>query len=205
MLRPDAEHALPEQLLAQRRAFLEFLQQRVGDRDLAEDILQDSLAKAVERIDSLRDEDAVVAWFYRLLRNAVIDHSRRVGAAARSLDRYARQLQPLTEPDDAHQDQVCACVRALVDTLKPEYAQALHEVELGGRPLGAFAEQAGITANNAGVRVHRARKALRREVLAFCRLCAEHGCRDCTCRRAGGQGGGDVSGVAPHQVEDEEP
>lgn len=183
MLRPDPPNAsVPPRLLEQRRAFLTFLERQVGDRDLAEEILQDSLAKAVERLDSLRDQDAAVAWFYRLLRNAVVDHSRRTGAAERTLERYARQLEALTEPDEQHRDQVCGCLRALVDTLKPEYAVALHQVDLGGRPLEAFAREAGITPNNAGVRVHRARKALRREVLAFCRLCAEHGCRDCTCR-----------------------
>ena len=120
---PEAEHlSLPPALLEQRRAFLGFLERRVGDRDLAEDILQDSFAKAVERIDSVRDEGAVVAWFYRLLRNAVVDHSRRVGAAARTLDQYARELDALTEPDDAHRDQVCSCVRALVDTLNRHFA-----------------------------------------------------------------------------------
>jgi hypothetical protein len=48
-----------------------------------------------------------------------------------------------------------------------------------------FAAEAGITANNAGVRVFRAREALRKRVVRSCGTCAEHGCLDCTCGTSG--------------------
>lgn len=80
-------------------------------------------------------------------------------------------------------DVVCQCVRTLAATLKPEYADALQRVELDGLSVQGFAAEAGIEPNNAAVRVHRARAALRKQVLASCGTCAEHGCRDCTCRR----------------------
>jgi hypothetical protein len=44
-----------------------------------------------------------------------------------------------------------------------------------------YAVEAGLTANNAGVRVFRARDALRKQVSRSCGTCAEHGCLDCTC------------------------
>ena len=177
---------IPARLLAERRAFLGFLERRVGDRDLAEDILQESLAKAVERADSIRDEEAAVAWFYRVLRNAIIDRSRRAAVADRRLTEYAQQLEQASEPDPSHVEQVCQCVRALVDTLKPDYSMALEQVDLAGKSLADYAQEVGITANNAGVRVHRARKALRKEVFGFCRMCAEHGCVDCSCKKPQG-------------------
>ena len=175
--------SIPARLLAERRAFLAFLERRVGDRGLAEDILQESLAKAVERADSIRDEEAAVAWFYRVLRNAIIDRGRRAAVVERRLSEYARHLEQASEPDPSHVDQVCQCVRALVDTLKPDYSMAIEQVDLAGKSLADYAQEAGITANNAGVRVHRARKALRMEVLGFCRMCAEHGCVDCSCKK----------------------
>ena len=76
---------------------------------------------------------------------------------------------------------VCACVGRIADTLKPEYAQALRRVELDGVPVVEFAREAGISESNAGVRVFRAREALRREVSRSCGTCAEHGCFDCSC------------------------
>jgi hypothetical protein len=44
-----------------------------------------------------------------------------------------------------------------------------------------YAASAGISSSNAGVRIFRARAALRREVSRSCGTCAEHGCLDCSC------------------------
>ena len=79
--------------------------------------------------------------------------------------------------------EACRCVAELLDTLKPEYATALREVEMQERSVGEYAREAGITANNAAVRLHRARTAMRNQLLKSCGTCAEHGCLDCTCGR----------------------
>jgi hypothetical protein len=39
-----------------------------------------------------------------------------------------------------------------------------------------------LSASNAGVRVFRAREALKKRVTQSCGTCAEHGCVDCTCQ-----------------------
>jgi hypothetical protein len=44
-----------------------------------------------------------------------------------------------------------------------------------------YASETGMTANNAAVRAHRARQALRRRLAESCGVCAEHGCVDCSC------------------------
>ncbi len=78
--------------------------------------------------------------------------------------------------------EICACVSRLASTLKPEYAEALHAVEVGGTPVKTFAEEKGLSPNNAGVRVFRAREALKKRVIESCGTCAEHGCVNCTCK-----------------------
>ncbi len=78
-------------------------------------------------------------------------------------------------------DEVCACVSRLARTLKPEYADALHEIDVRGVAVKDYAAAQGLTASNAGVRVFRARQALRSQVMASCGTCAEHGCMDCRC------------------------
>lgn len=80
---------------------------------------------------------------------------------------------------------VCACVASLAETLKPEYASALRRVEVDGASLRTYAGEQGITPNNAGVRLHRARLALRRQVAKSCGTCATHGCLDCPCGGGG--------------------
>ncbi|HET7218610.1 MAG TPA: sigma-70 family RNA polymerase sigma factor [Vicinamibacterales bacterium] len=171
-------------LLENHRAFLRYLERRVGDRALAEDILQEAFAKVVASPDQAPDDEAIVPWFYRTLRNAAIDQFRRRGAADRAHQAFARELETHAVPATEMRAEICACVTRLASTLKPEYAEALRAIEVGGMPVKAFAEQNGLSSTNAAVRVFRAREALKKRVTESCGTCAEHGCVDCTCRAA---------------------
>src|SRR3954468_21816623 len=171
------------------RAFLSFLERRVGGRELAEDVLQDAFARSLDKLPATSEESAV-AWFYRVLRNAVVDHYRRGGASERALAALARQLDHQAEPDLDERNAVCRCVARLSETLKPEYALALRRIDVDGLSVRDYAAEAGITANNAGVRVFRARQALRKRVVHWCGSCAERGCIDCTCGEPGSAGCG---------------
>lgn len=167
------------QLVEHHRTFLRFLERRVGDRATAEDILQDAFGRAVTHAGSIPEETAV-AWFYRVLRNAVVDHHRRQQTRRQALESFARELEE-TVPSPEVQDEICRCVLTAASSLKPEYAEALRQVDVGGAPVKSFASAAGISAGNASVRLFRAREALKREVMAACGTCAEHGCVNCTC------------------------
>lgn len=162
--------------------FLAFLERRVASRDIAEEILGEAFVRSLQRGGSLRDDESAVAWFYRTLRNAIIDHYRRSDAERRALELVARETETVDEASDADLfDVVCACIGSLVGTLKPEHEEAVRRVDLDGLSVQQYAASAGITANNAGVRLHRAREALRRQVAVSCGTCATHGCLDCTC------------------------
>ena len=135
----------------------------------------------IDKLDTVRDN--AVGWFYRVLRNAIIDHYRRNAAAERRHEAYAQGEQLAAPEDEELHRVVCKCVAQLADTLKPEYAAALRRVEVDGVTVKEYASEAGISSNNAGVRVFRAREALRRQVARSCGTCATHGCVDCTCNR----------------------
>jgi len=173
-----------ETLLENHRAFLRYLERRVGDRALAEDILQDAFAKVVARPEQAPTDEAIVPWFYRTLRNAAVDKFRRRGAADRAYEAFARELETHETPSADIQAEICACVSRLAATLKPEYAEALQAIEVTGTPVKAYAEQKGLSSSNAAVRVFRAREALKKRVIESCGACAEHGCLNCTCKRA---------------------
>jgi RNA polymerase sigma-70 factor (ECF subfamily) len=168
-------------LVQSHREFLSFLTRKVGNREVAEDILQEAFTRGISRIESLRSEESATAWFYRALRNAVVDHFRRRGASERAMSALAAELDEAAEPDIETRGAVCQCVRALAGTLKPEYAEALTRVEVDGLSVQAFAEEASITPNNAAVRLFRAREALRKRVKTACGTCADHGCLNCSC------------------------
>ncbi len=168
-------------LVENHRAFLRYLQRRVGSLTVAEDILQDAFARNFDKVESLPDE-ALIPWFYRTLRNAAIDHFRRQRSANKAFDAFAKEIETAEQPSDELLSEICACVTRLTRTLKPEYSEALHAIEVQGVSVKAFAEEKGLSPGNAGVRIFRARAALRKRVVESCGTCAEHGCVDCTCR-----------------------
>ena len=172
-------------LLDNHRAFLSYLERRVGERALAEDILQDAFAKVVDRPDRAQADESIVPWFYRTLRNATIDRFRRRGASDRALEAFAREMETQAVPEQTLEAEICACVLRLAASLKPEYADALQEIDVNGTPVKTFAEQRGLTTSNAGVRVFRAREALKKRLAESCGTCADHGCRDCSCQAGG--------------------
>ena len=179
------ERESPDQLAAlveNHRAFLKYLERRVGDRELAEDILQDAFARVVDDPGQAPGDEGIVPWFYRVLRNAAVDQFRRRGAAARAMEAFARELEAHASAPPELEMEICGCVTRLAGTLKPEYAEALRAIDVDGTAVKAFAQARGLSASNAGVRVFRAREALKKRVVESCGTCAEHGCRNCTCQ-----------------------
>ena len=178
-------HPTLDTLLERRAGFLAFVRRRVADRELAEDILQAAYVRAVEKSSALREEDSAVAWFYSVLRHAVIDHYRRHATESAGKDRWAAEFgtdEPSTASPAAHRF-VCGCIEHVLPTLKPAYAQVLREVDLAESPLSAYARAHKLTAGNAAVRAHRARAALRRELARTCGACSVHACLDCCCKQ----------------------
>jgi RNA polymerase sigma-70 factor (ECF subfamily) len=175
--------AVIDLLVANHRDFLRYVERRIGDRATAEEILQEAFVRSLGREDEIRE--SVVGWFYRVLRNAVIDRQRRQAVENRRLDALATELAAEPEADDELTRVACQCVARLAETLKPEYAEALRRIEVDGLAVAEYAGEIGISPNNAGVRIFRAREALRKQVARSCGTCAEHGCLDCTCGSPG--------------------
>lgn len=175
---------LVDALSAQRSAFKAFITSRVGSAADAEDILQNSLAKAVRSADTLHDPGKARAWFYQLLRNAIIDHHRSHSAMSRrddSLGELMIALQETTTPPAAWEPQLCACLDGVIDTLNSPHAELLRRVDLNGESVQVAAGALDLTPNHASVILHRARKSLRSRLETFCGDCADSACLDCDC------------------------
>src|SRR5690348_18494654 len=85
-------------LVANHRDFLAFVEKRVGNRATAEEILQDAFVRSMDKFDTVRE--TAVGWFYRVLRNAIIDHHRRRAAAERRNEAYAREAETVGEDEE---------------------------------------------------------------------------------------------------------
>ncbi len=166
-------------LLANRDALLGYIRKKVGDPDLAEDILQDGMLKAILASSELRDEEKLIPWFYTIVNNAITDLFRRRQVELKYLENAVDDIEEAVQPVEIRA--ICGCFRKILPTLKPEYAELIEEIDLGGAEPEAVAERLGITRNNLKVRLHRARTQLRQKLEETCRTCAKHGCLDCSC------------------------
>lgn len=174
-------HTALDQLLAGRQHFVDFVERRTGSRSDAEDIVQAAFLRSLDVAGDL-DSETVTAWFYRVLRNAIVDHYRHSSAGHRMIEALSRELPSSATP--AIQSETCGCIQTVLEGVKPEYRQAIETVDLQEKSLRDLASKAGITPENAAVRVHRARVALRKEVQKACGACADHRCLDCSCKKA---------------------
>jgi RNA polymerase sigma factor (sigma-70 family) len=169
-------------LVDNHRKFLSFLKGRIANPSDAEEILQAAFVKSIKKSDSIRNDESVVAWFYRLLRNAVVDYYRHRDAERRAMDHLASMVTETETHQPDIERAICRCVYDLLPTLKDDYSKLLMRVDLEGASITEVATETGMTANNTRVKLHRARKALLKQLQLSCGSCAEHGCLDCDCR-----------------------
>lgn len=176
---------LTQRLLEHHSAFRAFLRKRLSDDALVDDLLQQSLMKAVERHHDLQRSDSAVSWFYRILRNTVTDYYRSHAADNRKVEGLLQELLLSGEDKSPALDEirpsVCACLGPLLNGMRPAYADLIRRIDLEGETPAAVAKDLKVTANNLTVRLHRARQALRAGLEEACGICTKHGCLNCTC------------------------
>lgn len=171
--------SLEDSVLKNLESFIAFARRRVGDPHLAEDVVQESIIKAMTAERQPENPEATTAWFYRILRRSIIDIYRRQDAKIRALERFERELPHEPEEEDARL--LCQCFKRLLPLVPEQYRELLQRVDIEGKEIGEVASEFGVTRNNLTVRLHRARRHLREALSQNCKACSTHGCLDCTC------------------------
>ena len=167
----EAEHAdtrlewFLKSIVENTPAFRAFVRKRLGDEAIAEDVLQQCLVRAVANQHTLENQESIIPWFYRILRNAITDYyrSRAVQKSRhQSFEKEAQVLNPQEVPSlDEVKATVCGCLERVVQSLRPSYRELIQRIDLGEETTAAVAQDLGISSTNATVRLHRARQALR--------------------------------------------
>ena len=100
------------------------------DRDVAEDLVQEALAKALRNAAQLREPAALEAWVFRIMTNCWHDHLRR-NPATDSLDRV--ELASETTPETMHTRlQIITRVRNAVAELPDGFRETVTLVDIEG-------------------------------------------------------------------------
>jgi RNA polymerase sigma factor (sigma-70 family) len=94
-------------------------------RDVAEDIVQDTFLRPVREVQEGRHPDNVRAWLYRVASNLVIGRSRRIGSAVRYLGRFSRVGSAEAADEGLLRRELDERVRSALLELRPEARIAL--------------------------------------------------------------------------------
>lgn len=162
---------------ADRPRYVAFLRRRLGAASDAEDVYQQAIVRAIEHADAMRDAAHVSAWFWRILRNALADHhASRLARGARDAAWVADAAPAPAEPAGP-----CACAIGLLPKLPSAYGEILRRVDVCDERVVDVARDLGISTDNAAVRLHRARKALRERLRGCCKVGSMRACFACDC------------------------
>jgi RNA polymerase sigma factor (sigma-70 family) len=157
-----------ERLVRENHGWLSgWIRGRVGDRDLAHDISQDALLKALRSVSQLQDISKFPSWLYRIAQNTLRDHLRRK-VSARKRVQFTTQLDEVTVPSDHERkvdeeedvERLLEAIRALPAQFR-EPLLLRHSRDLSYEEIGAIL---GLRENAVQVRVLRARRLLRKSL-----------------------------------------
>jgi RNA polymerase sigma-70 factor (ECF subfamily) len=135
------------------------------DTHLADDLAQEALTRALDRLDQLHDEAALEGWLFAILNNCWRDHLRRGKDFVQVEDLDEAVFQHDSTPEQLYATrQTTQRVRRAVDRLPMGQRQVLTLIDL---EECSYAEVAAIMAIPVGTvmsRLYRARQALKADL-----------------------------------------
>jgi len=159
--------------------FVAFVRRRTGDPELAAEVVQEALRKALASQGGLSGPEHLLPWFWRIVRTTMAD---ALTARGRMVPFAAESATPAPVVSDR---ELCACLEQVVASLPERQRVAIQRVDLAEDDPSAVAAGLGLSQGNLKVIRHRARESLRQRLLVLCGACARHGCLDCHCREPG--------------------
>lgn len=155
------------------RRVRDYINMMVKDRDLADDIFQETFIKAVRVIDEGRytDNGKFLSWILRIAHNQVIDYFRAqrqdksVSESEAGYDMLGTlRFAERTVEDSMVSEQIERDVRALIELLPPEQREVVMMRYFSGLSFKDIAEQTDVSINTALGRMRYALINLRRMI-----------------------------------------
>ena len=182
LARAGREAAYRELIRRYERPIFSLLFRMVRDRQLAEDLAQETFIKALNALDSYRPEFKFSSWIFKIANNAAIDHLRKRELDTLSLDGSPHAATPdaieATIPQvgakgESSLDELVARelggeIEQAISRLRPEYRSCILLRHVEGRPYEEIADILSLPLGTVKTYIHRARHELR-EALAHLR------------------------------------
>jgi RNA polymerase sigma-70 factor (ECF subfamily) len=173
--RDGRESAYRELVRRYQRPVFSLIYRMVRDRELAEDLSQETFVKVLNAIDRYRPEFKFSSWVFKIANNAAIDHLRRKELDTLSLDggpdattaerveATALQIGDTTESplDELEARELGSAIERAIGKLRPEYQTCIILRHVEGRPYDEIADILGLPLGTVKTYIHRARAELR--------------------------------------------
>lgn len=175
LARAGKEAAYRELLRRYERPVFSLIYRMVRDRELAEDLAQESFVKVLNALDSYRPEYKFSSWIFKIANNAAIDHLRRREIVTLSLDGApgartadeveATALQAVDRSESALDEleakELGASIEQAIARLRPEYRACILLRHVEGRAYEEIAATLDLPLGTVKTHIHRARHELR--------------------------------------------
>jgi RNA polymerase sigma-70 factor (ECF subfamily) len=170
------ETAFRELIRRYERPVFSLIFRMVRDRELAEDLSQDTFVKVLNHIDRYRPEFKLSSWLFKIANNVAIDHLRRrqldtismsgsphaesaEAIEATSFDIVAQQESAL---DEMEAKELGSAIEQAITKLRPEYRSCIMLRHVEGRSYEEIAATLDLPLGTVKTYIHRARRELRR-------------------------------------------
>ncbi len=175
LARAGREAAYRELIRRYERPIFSLIYRMVRDRELAEDLSQETFVKALNAIDSYRPEYKFSSWIFKIANNAAIDHLRRRELKTLSLDGapHAQTADAIeatalqigdrgeTPLEELEARELGGAIEEAIGRLRPEYRSCILLRHVEGRPYEEIAEILELPLGTVKTYIHRARNELR--------------------------------------------
>jgi len=175
LARHGQEAAYRELVRRYERPVFSLVYRMVRDRELAEDLAQETFVKALNAIESYRPEFKFSSWIFKIANNAAIDQLRRRELDTLSLDGSPHAETPEaieatalqigdrqeTALEEVEARELGGEIEVAIARLRPEYRSCILLRHVEGRPYEEIAEILGLPLGTVKTYIHRARNELR--------------------------------------------
>ena len=169
------DSAFRELIRRYERPVFSLIYRMVRDRELAEDLAQDTFIKVLKHIDRYRPEFKLSSWLFKIANNVAIDHLRRRQLVTVSIDgsphaqspdaveatRFDIADQQESALDEMEARELGTSIERAIASLRPEYRSCIMLRHVEGRSYEEIAATLDLPLGTVKTYIHRARYELR--------------------------------------------
>jgi len=160
-----AAFSLKAEFAARRNKLYRIAYSWCHDPALADDLVQETIYKAIKNAANLRDTGTMDTWLYRILYNCWQDYLRVKGRNVEFVEMHDEQQA--THSDNYQQSEIVRRVRTSVEQLPQPLREVVTLADFAGFSYAEIAEITNVPIGTVMSRLFRARKNLKQQLLDF--------------------------------------